>query len=180
MLARSRGASRDGSCSRTRRQRRKEGNLVWPIKSRQTNKHTLLFYRYRLADHAEPCSATVPRQHRHENSLLLFPHSLPMSRPRASSYQAQTSWAAELAVPCNHFFYALSMIMDHAEPCSPALGSRKADIKTLSFFFPTPYPCHVARKQLSSPDIMGGRAACALQPFLLCPEHDNGWIRWRT
>ena len=62
----------------------------------------------------------------------------------------------------------------------PALGSRKADMKTLSFFFPTPYPCHVARKQLSSPDIMGGRAACALHPFLLCPEHDNGWVRWRT
>ena len=42
-------------------------NVVWPIKSRQTNKptnkHTLLFYRYRLADHAEPCSATVPSQH---------------------------------------------------------------------------------------------------------------------
>ena len=62
----------------------------------------------------------------------------------------------------------------------PALGSRKADMRTLSFFFPTPYPCHVARKQLSSPDIMGGRAACALHPFLLCPEHDNGWVRWRT
>ena len=25
----------------------------------------------------------------------------------------------------------------------PALGSRKADMNTLSFFFPTPYPCHV-------------------------------------
>ena len=64
----------------------------------------------------------------------------------------------------------------------PALGSRKADMKTLSFFFPTPYSCHVARKQPSSPDIMGGRAgcACALHPFLLCPEHDNGWVRWRT
>ena len=44
----------------------------------------------------------------------------------------------------------------------PAFGSRKANMKTLSFFFTTPYPCHVARKQLSSPDIMGGRAACAL------------------
>ena len=64
----------------------------------------------------------------------------------------------------------------------PALGSRKADMKTLSFFFPTPYPCHVAGKQLSSPDIMGGRAACAcaLHSFLLCPEHDNGWVHWRT
>ena len=41
-------------------------------------------------------------------------------------------------------------------------------MKTLSFFFPTPYPCHVARKQLSSPGIMGGRAACAcaLHSFL--------------
>ena len=50
---------------------------------------------------------------RHENSLLLFPHSLPMSRPRASSHQAQTSWPAELPVPvpCTHFFYALNMIM---------------------------------------------------------------------
>ena len=50
---------------------------------------------------------------RHENSLLLFPHSLPMSRPRASSHQAQTSWSAELPVlvPCTHFFYALNMIM---------------------------------------------------------------------
>ena len=50
---------------------------------------------------------------RHENSLLLFPHSLPISRPRASSHQAQTSWSAELpvAVPCTHFFYALNMIM---------------------------------------------------------------------
>ena len=50
---------------------------------------------------------------RHENSLLLFPHSLPMSRPRAISHQAQTSWSAEVPVPlsCTHFFYALSMIM---------------------------------------------------------------------
>ena len=47
---------------------------------------------------------------RHENSLL-FPHSLPMSRPRASSHQAQTSCSAELPVTCTHFFYALSMIM---------------------------------------------------------------------
>ena len=36
-----------------------------------------------------------------------------MSRPRASSHQAQTSWPAELPVPvpCTHFFYALNMIM---------------------------------------------------------------------
>ena len=52
---------------------------------------------------------------RHKNSLLLFPPlpPLPMSRPRASSHQAQTSWSAELPVPvpCTHFFYALNMIM---------------------------------------------------------------------
>ena len=55
-LARARGAARDslaalgvlgGSAA-------KWTNVVWPIKSRQTNrqtdKHTLLFYRYRLAD----------------------------------------------------------------------------------------------------------------------------------
>ena len=59
---------------------------------------------------------------RHENSLLLLPHSLPMSRPRASSHQAHTSWSAELPVhvPCTHFFYALSMIMAGyiGVPCS--------------------------------------------------------------
>ena len=50
---------------------------------------------------------------RHGNSLLHFPHSLPMSRPRASRHQAQTSWSTELPVPvpCTHFFYALDMIM---------------------------------------------------------------------
>ena len=52
---------------------------------------------------------------RHKNSLLLFPPlpPLPMSRPRASSHQAKTSWSAELPVPvpCTHFFYALNMIM---------------------------------------------------------------------
>ena len=58
--------------------------------------------------------ATIGQQKsRHENSLLLFPHSLPMSRPPASSHQAQTSWLSELPVPvpCTHFFYALNMIM---------------------------------------------------------------------
>ena len=36
-----------------------------------------------------------------------------MSRPLASSHEAQTSWSAELPVPvpCTHFFYALNMIM---------------------------------------------------------------------
>ena len=51
-----------------------------------------------------------------------FPHSLPMSHPRASSHQAQTSWSAELPVPvpCTHFFYALNMIMAGyvGVPCS--------------------------------------------------------------
>ena len=59
---------------------------------------------------------------RHESSLLLFPYSLPMSRPRASSHQAQTSRSAELPVPvpCTHFFYALNMIMAGyvGVPCS--------------------------------------------------------------
>ena len=104
-------------------------NVVWPIKSRQTNrqtdKHTLLFYRYRLADHAEPCSATVPSQH----------------------------WAAE-----------------------------KQTWKLSPSFSPLPTHVTSARKQPSSPDIMVGRAACAcaLHPFLLCLEHDNGSVRWHT
>ena len=59
---------------------------------------------------------------RHENSLLLFPHSLSMLRPRASSHEAQTSWSAELPVPVlrTHFYYALSMIMAGyvGVPCS--------------------------------------------------------------
>ena len=44
---------------------------------------------------------------------FFFPTPIPMSRPRASSHQAQTSWSAELPVPvpCTHFFYALNMIM---------------------------------------------------------------------
>ena len=44
---------------------------------------------------------------------FFFPHSIPMSRPRASSHQAQTSWSAKLPVPvpCTHFFYALNIIM---------------------------------------------------------------------
>ena len=48
MLARSRGAARDGSCSRTWRQRRKVDKCRVADK-KQTDKHTLLFYRYRLA-----------------------------------------------------------------------------------------------------------------------------------
>ena len=51
MLARhARGAARDGSCSRTRRQRRKVDKCRVADKkqtNKQTNKHTLLFYRYR-------------------------------------------------------------------------------------------------------------------------------------
>ena len=52
-----------------------------------------------------------------------------------------------------------------SRPCRTLFGycpPPALDVKTLYFFFPTPYPCHVARKQLSSPDIMGGRAACTL------------------
>ena len=71
---------------------------------------------YLLADHAEPCSATVPSQHwaAEKQTWKLSPSFSPLPTHvtwRASSYQAQTSWAAELPVPCNHFFYALSMIM---------------------------------------------------------------------
>ena len=72
---------------------------------------------------------------RHENSLLLFPHSLPMSRPRASSHQAQTSWLADLPVPvpCTHFFYALSMIMAAyvGIPCHQQTLQNKGDHQQL-------------------------------------------------
>ena len=72
---------------------------------------------------------------RHENSLLLLPHSLPMSRPRASSHQAQTSWSAELPVPvpCTHFFYALNMIMAGyvGIPCPQQTLQNKGDHQQL-------------------------------------------------
>ena len=78
-----------------------------------------------LADHAEPCSATVPSQHwaAQKQTWKLSPSFSPLPTHvtwRASSYQAQTSWAAELPVPCTHFFYALSMIMAGyiGVPCS--------------------------------------------------------------
>ena len=64
----------------------------------------------------------------------------------------------------------------------PALGSRKADMKTLSFFFPTPYPCHVRassyQAQISWSAELPVPVPCT--HFFLCPEHDNGWVRWRT
>ena len=64
----------------------------------------------------------------------------------------------------------------------PALGSRKADMKTLSFFFPTPYPCHF---RASSYQAQTSWAAELPVPvpcthFFLCPEYDNGWVRWRN
>ena len=102
-------------------------NVVWPIKSRQTDRQTNTHNSFigidRLADHAEPCSATVPSQH----------------------------WAAE-----------------------------KQTWKLSPSFSPLPTHVTSARKQPSSPDIIVGRAACALHPFLLCLEHDNGWVRWHT
>ena len=127
------GRPRRLGCSRsTRRQRRKVDKCRVADKkqtNQQTNKHTLLFYRYRLADHAEPCSATVPRQHAlgsrkadMKTLSFFFPTPYPCHVARKRSYQAQTSWAAELAVPvpCTHFFYALSMIMAGyvGVPCS--------------------------------------------------------------
>ena len=63
---RARGAARDDSCSRPLGgSAAKWTNVVWPIKSRQTNKPTDTHYSFIgiLADHAEPCSATVPSQH---------------------------------------------------------------------------------------------------------------------
>ena len=117
---------------------------------------------------------------------------VPTTRTRGSTRRSTMPVVLEA---CSGFAYCplhavgqSCVIWETSRPCRtlfgycppPALGSRKADMKTLSFFFPTPYPWHVARKQLSSPDIMGGRAACALHPFLLCPDHDEGWVRWRT
>ena len=53
---------------------------------------------------------------------FFFPTPYPCHVARKRSYQAQTSWAAELAVPvpCTHFFYAMSMIMAGyvGVPCS--------------------------------------------------------------
>ena len=46
----------------------------------------------------------------------------------------------------------------------PALGSRKADMKTLSFFFPTSYPCHI-RAQAAIKPRHHGRQSC----LCLCP-----------
>ena len=94
-------------------------NVVWPIKSRPTNQQTNTHYSFIGIDWPtmpNPVRLLSPasigqQKSRHENSLLLFPRSLPMSRPRASSHQAQPSWSAELPVPCTHFFYALNMIM---------------------------------------------------------------------
>ena len=116
--------------SDTRRQRRKVDKCRVADKKktdRQTNKHTLLFYRprYILAYHAEPCSATVPRQYcaAEKQTWKLSPSFSPLPTHvtwRASSNQAQTSWAAELPVPCTHFFFALSLIMAGyvGVPCS--------------------------------------------------------------
>ena len=98
--------------SATRRQRRKVDKCRVADKKKTdkpTDKHTLLFYRYRL------------------HYIILY-------------YTSR---------PCRTLF-------GYCPP--PALGCRKADMKTLSFFFPTPYPCHVARKQLHH-----GRQSC------LCP-----------
>ena len=63
---RARGRPRRLLLSATLRQRRKVDKCRVADKkqtNKPTDKHTLLFYRYRLAVHAEPCSATVPSQH---------------------------------------------------------------------------------------------------------------------
>ena len=61
---------------------------------------------------------------RHENSLILFPHSLPMSRSAQAAikprHHGRQSCLCLAPVPCTHFFYALSMIMAGyvGVPCS--------------------------------------------------------------
>ena len=62
----------------------------------------------------------------------------------------------------------------------PALGSRKADMKTLSFCFPTPYPCHVCATSYQAQTSWAAELPVPCTHFFLCPEHDNGWVRWRT
>ena len=93
-------------------------STAWPHKKRESNRQTGVFYRYRQPTMPNPVRFLSPvsigeQKGRHENFLFLFRHSLPVSRPRASSHHAQTSWSAELPVPmpCTHFFYALNMIM---------------------------------------------------------------------
>ena len=85
--------------------------------------------------------------------------------------------------------HSYKLLADYAEPCPAPVprqhwAAEKQTWKLSSSFSPAPSPTHVtsARKQPSSPDIMVGRAACACapHPFLLCLEHDDGWVRWRT
>ena len=87
------------------------------------------------------------------------------------------------------FYNFIILLADYAEPCPASVprqhwAAEKQTQKLSSSFSPAPSPTHVtsARKQPSSPDIMVGRAACAcaLHPFLLCLEHDNGSVRCRT
>ena len=72
---------------------------------------------------------------------------------------ALVSLAASVAWP--------DRLADHVEPCSAPVpsqhfGSRKADMKTLFFFFPTPYPCHVRAQEAMKPRHHG-------QQSCLCP-----------
>ena len=88
-----------------------------------------------------------------------------------------------------HFYICtyMNILADHAEPCSAPVprqhwAAEKQTWKLSPSFSPLPTYVMSARKQPSSPDIMVGRAACAfaLRPFLLCLEHDNGWVHSRT
>ena len=51
----------------------------------------------------------------------------------------------------------------------PALGSRKADMKTLSFFFPTPFPCHVRAQAAIKPRHHGRQSCLCLAPISFMP-----------
>ena len=51
----------------------------------------------------------------------------------------------------------------------PALGSRKADMKTLSFVFPTPFPCHVRAQAAIKPRHHGRQSCLCLAPISFMP-----------
>ena len=75
--------------------------------------------------------------------------------------------AISMDVLCCYQFYS-----ETSRPCRTlfgscplsALGSRKADMKTLYFFSPTPYPCHI-RAQAAMKPRHHGRQSC----LCLCP-----------
>ena len=111
---------------------------------------------------------------RHENSLLLFPHSIPMSRPHASSHQAQTSWSAELPVhvPCTHFFYALHMIMAGyvGIPCLQLTLQNKGDHQQLQQRAHNNKTFEVREHSILSPASIGQQKADIKTLFFFLPR----------